>query len=107
MSQLYNPTWKAVEGLILAAKALLEAVAPLQDYRYDEDVGSAVEGTEEALRAFESPQHRATTTEAARAEAEHECDEVEIDTTPLVSRTEDGCWVSASVWVPKPDEDED
>jgi len=34
-------------------------------------------------------------------------DDLEIDRYPLFSDTDDGCWVSAWIWAPYPDEDEE
>ena len=49
----------------------------------------------------------ATTAEMEAAELRHEDDECEVDANALVSHGEDGFWVSAWVWVPKDENDDE
>lgn len=42
-----------------------------------------------------------------RAVAEYATDEIEIDDVAYISQANDGTWVSAWVWVPNEDEDDD
>lgn len=56
----------------------------------------------DCLRAFAQPDHWAVI--EARGETD---DDLEIDSAPLVSESDDGAWVGAWIWVAKPNIEKD
>lgn len=80
-------------------EAVRAAMVPFED---DPDLDAAKALMDAAADGVATPD------EVAAASALHACDEIEIDDEGAgASHGDDGYWVQAWVWVPKPDEEED
>lgn len=62
---------------------------------YSANLGKWVTDQASAIKAFAQPNHPAV----AVASREYGTDEIEVDAEAMISESEDGCWVSAWVWV--------
>ena len=88
---MFNSTWTPIADVVSAARAVVE--------RWERgDLAEAVRELNSALDELDASV--ATDEETMHAVRIHESDECSIDCPTLVSRSDDGYWVSASLFVP-------
>ena len=97
-----------MQNYIDAVDKLLAALAAMPEHHRLSLAEGDIPNLIDAVRAARPPE--ATGHEREAVVEAHDLwgtDDIEIDDTAYVSHADDGYWVSAWLWVPQPEEDED